>query len=225
MVEISVADAARRLGVGEQRVRALAASGRLAASRLGKVWAIDSAAVDARVKGARPGRPLSARSAWALLLLLEGRGGEIDLHRSERARATERAAQIAHIEPGALAARADVRSYFAHPAALERIVRDDRVVLGGVAAAGHHGAALAGGGLTELYVRGEDVQDVERTFALHPVAGAEANLTLRIPVGIWPFRPGERVAPRAFVATDLIDDGDERSMRAGRALLAAREIA
>lgn len=68
-------------------MRALAASGRLPAPRLGHAWAFDSAAVDARMKGARRGRPLSARSAWALLLLLEGRSREIELHRSERARA------------------------------------------------------------------------------------------------------------------------------------------
>jgi hypothetical protein len=34
---------------------------------------------------------------------------------------------------------------------------------------------------------------------------------------------GERTAPRTFIAADLIDDGDERSLRAGRALLERRE--
>ena len=220
--EISVAEAAQRLGIGEQRVRSLAASGHLPARRLGHAWALDSAAVEARRKGARRGRPLSARSAWALLLLLEGRSGEIELHRSERARAAGRSAHSAELEPGALAARADVRSYFAHPAALERIARDDRVVLGGVAAAHHH-ANLAGGGLVELYVRGQDASEIEREFALRRVAAAEANLKLRIPRALWPFREGERIAPSAFTAADLVDDGDERSVRAGRALLARRE--
>ena len=81
VIEISVAEAAQRLGIGEQRVRSLAASGHLPARRLGHAWALDSAAVDARMKGARRGRPLSARSAWALLLLLEGRSDEIKLDR------------------------------------------------------------------------------------------------------------------------------------------------
>jgi excisionase family DNA binding protein len=108
--EISVAEAAQRLGIGEQRVRSLAASGQLQARRLGHAWALDSAAVDARMKGARRGRPLSARSAWALLLLLEGRGGEIELHRSERARAAGRSARSAELRPGARSERAGVRS-------------------------------------------------------------------------------------------------------------------
>jgi len=221
--EISVAEAAQRLGIGEQRVRSLAASGLLPARRLGRAWAVDSAAVDARRKGARRGRPLSPRSAWALLLLLEGRSDEIELHRSERARAAGRSVRSAELQPGALAARAEVRSYFAHPAALERIARDDRVVLGGVAAAAHHHANLAGGGLVELYVREQDASEIERELALRRVGAAEANLKLRIPSALWPFRKGERIAPRAFIAADLIDDGDERSVRAGRALLRRRE--
>jgi excisionase family DNA binding protein len=223
MPEISVSEAARRLRIGEQRVRALAASGRLPARRLGHAWALDSAAVDARIKGARRGRPLSARSAWALLLLLEGRSREIELHRSERARAADRATRAAELGPGVLAARAQTRWHFAHPAALERIARDDRVVLGGEAAAAHHRANLAGGGLVELYVREEDASDIEREFALRPIAAAEANLKLRLPNAFWPFRIGERIAPRAFIAADLIDDGDERRLRAGRALLERRE--
>jgi excisionase family DNA binding protein len=220
--EISVAEAAERLGIGEQRVRSLAASGQLPARRLGHAWAVDSAAVDARTKGARRGRPLSARSAWALLLLLDGRSDEIELHRSERARAADRSARSAELQPGALGARVEVRSYFAHPAALERIAHDRRVVLGGVAAAAHHRANLAGGGLVELYVREQDSSEIEREFALRDVAAAEANLKLRIPRALWPFREGERIAPQAFIAADLIDDGDERSVRAGRTLLRRR---
>jgi hypothetical protein len=95
-------------------------------------------------------------------------------------------------------------------------------VLAGEAAA-HHRANLAGGGIAELCVREEDASDIEREFALRPVAAAEANLKLRIPSAFWPFRRGERIAPPAFIAADLIDDGDERSLRGGRALLARRE--
>ena len=222
MPEIGISEAARRLGIGEQRVRSLAASGRLPARRIGHVWLLDSSAVDARPKRARRGRPLSARSTWALLLLLEGRAGDIELHRSERARAAARAAEAHALEPGSLSARAQTRSHFAHPAALDRIVRDGRVVQGGDAAAAHHRADLTGSGLVELYVRAEDVASLEREFALRPVEPAEANLKLRVPNELWPFRPGERIAPVAFIAADLIDDGDERSVRAGRALLGRR---
>ncbi len=65
---LSVHDAAERLGLSDRRVRALIESGRLGARRVGRDWMIDPGAL-ASVEGERaPGRPLSARSAWAELL-------------------------------------------------------------------------------------------------------------------------------------------------------------
>jgi hypothetical protein len=90
-----------------------------------------------------------------------------------------------------------VRSYFAHPAVLELIARDDPVVLGGVAAVAQHHANLAVGGLVELSVRAQDASEIERELALRRVGAAEANVKLRIPRALWPFREGERIAPRA----------------------------
>jgi excisionase family DNA binding protein len=65
---LSVHEAAKRLGVSDRRVRALIDSGRLDAQRVGRAWIIHPIAL-ASVDGARsPGRPLSARSAWAELI-------------------------------------------------------------------------------------------------------------------------------------------------------------
>lgn len=44
--------------------------------------------------------------------------------------------------------------------------------------------------------------------------------TVRAPVPLWPFGEGERIAGRPVVAMDLIDVGDDRSVRVGRKLLA-----
>ena len=63
--------------------------------------------------------------------------------------------------------------------------------------------------------------EIERELALRRVAAeAEANLKLRIPRALWLFQAGERITPRAFISADLTGDDDERSVRAGRALLA-----
>jgi excisionase family DNA binding protein len=65
---LSVRAVSERLGVSERRVRAMIASGRLPATRVGRSWIIDAASL-ARVEGARPGgRPLGSSAAWRELL-------------------------------------------------------------------------------------------------------------------------------------------------------------
>jgi len=65
---LSVGAAAARLGVGERRVRALIAAGRLPAERVGRAWVIDPSALG-RVDGDRPvGRPLGVVAAWREIL-------------------------------------------------------------------------------------------------------------------------------------------------------------
>jgi excisionase family DNA binding protein len=57
---IGTAEAARRLGVTPNRVRALISSKRLKATQLGREWMIDAKDLDA-VKTRRPGRPRKPR--------------------------------------------------------------------------------------------------------------------------------------------------------------------
>jgi hypothetical protein len=146
--------------------------------------------------------------------------GEERLSRSERQRARERRRRLADLPAGALARRADVYELFAHRAALSRLAEDERLVLSGVSAAGQHGADIIALDQVEAYVRSEDLEQVRREYAMRsPSPDAPANVTLRVPRPNWPFPASERVAPALVVAADLMDAGDERSVRAARALI------
>ncbi|MGD9572311.1 MAG: helix-turn-helix domain-containing protein [Thermoleophilia bacterium] len=212
-MELSVDQAADVLGVSPRRVRALAAAGEISARKLGRIWIIEvQDGSPARV----PGRRLSARSAWGVLGL-----GLENLSRSERRRAEERRARIAALPPQALQRRAEVVVLHAHDAAIDRLARDGRLVLGGSSAAGAVGADLVALGRVEAYVRGSDLAPVRRDHGLRDAAPGDAvNVLLRVPRPSWPFAPGERHAPRLVVAADLLEAGDERSVRAARDLLA-----
>ena len=220
-MEVSVQEAAQRLSVSRERVRALAASGRIPARKLGRDWAIDIDRVGPRDFGERGrGRPLSARSSWAILEMLAGKQPE-GLSRSERIRARARLVAIADSAPGDLSARAKVGRYVVHRGLNGRLANDSRLVLGGASAASHYRADLVALEEVEGYVRAEDLEQLISEYALMPPsAGARANVLLRVSVPGWLFEEGERIASRAVVAVDLIDAGDERSVRAGRKLLA-----
>ena len=62
MKVISTAEAAKRLGVTANRVRALIDAKRLKATKMGNVWLIDPKDLDA-VKNRKPGRPRKARKS------------------------------------------------------------------------------------------------------------------------------------------------------------------
>lgn len=212
-MDVSVAEAAKALGLSPRRVRALAEAGQVPARRVGRAWVID---LDSRLPPRPPGRRLSARSAWAVLGL-----GHDGLSRSERQRARERQGRLRDLPASALVRRAEVHRLVAHPAALRRLHDDHRIVLGGVSAAAHHGAEVIAVDRLEGYVRADDLDPVRQTYALRPPGeGDGANVVLRVPAPAWPFPQGERYAPRLVVAADLRDAGDERSVRAARGLLA-----
>ena len=208
----SASEAARVLGISPRRVRALAAAGELPAERIGRSWVIE-------LDGASPRRPsgrrLSPRSAWGALGL-----GRDRLSRSEQRRARDRQAELRKLPPARLAARAEVFRFSAHPSALARLEQDERLLLSGVSAAHEHGADIVAVNEVEAYVRAKDLEDVRAEYALQPPErGLRTNVVLRAPRPDWPFPESIRFAPRLVVAADLIDAGDERSRRAGRALL------
>lgn len=62
MKVISTAEAAKRLGVTANRVRALIDAKRLKATKFGNVWMIDPKDLEA-VKSRKPGRPRKARTS------------------------------------------------------------------------------------------------------------------------------------------------------------------
>ncbi len=225
-MEVSVRQAAERLSISPQRVRVLAAKGRIPARKVGRDWVVDLARLGLHEFGARGrGRPLSARSCWAILDLLDGRQ-PVGLSRSELLRARTRAEALADSAPGALSARAEVHRLVAHRGLTERLANDRRIVLSGVSAAAAHRARLTALGALEGYVQDDDLAALIHEYALaQPSGGVGANVLLRVPVPRWPFEASERIASRPVVAVDLIDAGDERSIRAGRRLLALHEPA
>jgi excisionase family DNA binding protein len=216
---LTVNDAADALGLHPRRVRALIASGSLAAEKLGGRWLLDAADV-ARANGAErpPGRPLSPSRAWAILSLIEGgTPGWLSAHEIARTRSYLRRAEPAGLLPR-LSRRAPVRTFRAHPADLPRLVRERAVVLSGPSAASHHGASIAAPGTVEGYV--SEVRLGELVERYHLAASPNPNVRLHVlGPGLWPFEDA-RVAPAAVVALDLLEADDERSRRAGRELLA-----
>ena len=107
------------------------ASGHLAARRTGRQWLIERSALPV-VPDPTVGRPLSARSCWAILATLQGDAPE-GFSRSELARARQRAGEIlaAGIRPGTLAGRAAEHPRYASPAGLGGLLDDDRIVRSG----------------------------------------------------------------------------------------------
>jgi hypothetical protein len=92
------------------------------------------------------------------------------------------------------------------------------LVLSGASAAAEHGAALLALDSFEAYVAEPHAEDIINRYALD-AGSARANIVLRIvEASVWPFTEGERIAPRAVVAVDLLESEDERSHRAGMAL-------
>jgi hypothetical protein len=194
----------------------MVADGELSARRLGRSWAIDDADVAAAVGVPhRPGRPLSARSAWAVLAQF----GDLDMgpmSRSETIRARSRAVEAASLQPGALSRRARLYRLRGPSGSLKRVYRDDRFL--------KSGASVAVGGLVvhefiEGYVSDDDLAALIDEHALRPVGMDVAQILLRVPAVAWPF--GDRTdAPEAVAAADLLDGNDSRSVEAGRAIFA-----
>lgn len=223
MDRVGVSDAAVRLGVSPRRVRQMLSDGVLRGERLGRSWVVEQDELD-RYLGRRRragGRPWSAGSAWAVLAEVEP---DLDppISPHQRWRAQHRLAE--HGLRGladSLIARARCRSFYGHPAVVERIADEAGVVRAGVSAARVHGADVLADEVLDAYVRRGRLASLVARYRLEPVSGG-ANVFLRVvPDAAWPFRESHRFAPRSVVALDLLEDSDERSRRAGAQLLAS----
>lgn len=214
MSVLGVAEAAVALGVSERRVRQMLAGGVLEGQRIGRAWVIDAGQLRS-VERRRPqvGRPWSATSAWALLALADG--GEPDVSPVERSRAKKRLVDGLEHVVGRLGARADLRRFYAHPSALDRIARDPEIVRGGVSAAAEHGADVIASERFEGYLRASGLDALVSRFSLDGDA-ERPNVVLRVvDDAVWPFSEEQRAAGRAIVAVDLLESDDARSRRSG----------
>src|SRR6266498_3628180 len=209
---LSVADAARQLGVSPDRVRELVRSGQLDAERVGRAVLVSADAVRRRLEIVQPavGRPLSPRMAWAFLWQLSGARAPW-LAPAERSRINKYARRLPVEQwPSRLANRADVHRTRMLPGPLRRLREDPRAVLGGVAAASHYGVDLVSDAEdVELYVEPECFHElVERKrVSLDPQV---PNVLVRVPFSAEVLHFSDEhagFAPPAAVAADLADSG------------------
>lgn len=219
ITNLPVRTAAEHLGVSAARVRALIAAGLLEATKVGDRWLVDPESVERRAKShAKPGRPLDATKAWALLLLASGEETAWLTPRQRsllRRRLREKPFEASL---SGLGRRAAVHRMRAHPADLERIAREPGLVRTGVSAAIDHGVGLVAPDELDVYVGGDRFRLLARKYSFQP--SRRPNLVLRVVEGRWPFPKGAGLAPRAIVAADLLESSDARTHRAGRALVA-----
>jgi excisionase family DNA binding protein len=230
---VSVAEAAKDLGISPRRVRSLVEGGKLAGRQVGSHWIIEREAVESWKRQRHPnGRPLSRSSVWQILAALSGEDDALkSLAAPVRSRAKQRARELAEAvrsDPawfGVLASRADSRAFYAHPGILRRILDEPGVVRSGVSALSAHNAGLAEGGEAECYVRAEVVPDLCVKYALRPdVDRHRANIIMHVinevpQAAEWLFeRP---VAPAPVVAADLAERPQARDRDAARRLMAS----
>lgn len=230
---LTVAEAAARLGVSARRVRAMIDSGQLEARKLGGRWLVDPAAVDARQDAAAvAGRPLSVRSAWALLggqALPRGDSGRSAKGSSDRLLRWRTDRRLGRAPVGELLTglaprlwrRGRLHRLRAHPSDVSRILEEPDVVRSGVSAAAEYEADILAPGVAELYVSARRLPELRQKYLLE--SSRTPNVLLRAIEGSWPFPAGSRLAPPSAVALDLLEAEDERTRRAGRELLARLE--
>jgi excisionase family DNA binding protein len=217
-MELSVREAAERLGVDDSRVRQLIAADLLGARRVGRAWLVSDEDVR-RLSRRRPGpgRPMAPARAWALLDLLDG-GSAPWLSPVARSQVRELLRRLDGADAdrwrSALRSRGEVHRVDAHPAALRRLDEDPAVH-----AAGPKRAAAAGADLVaidpvrEVYVPADEWPRLHRRLALREAEGS-GNLLVRVPAQVWPW-PDDAPVGRAALAADLLDSDEPRAVRAG----------
>jgi excisionase family DNA binding protein len=208
MVELSVTEAAERLGVSRQRALARIHAGELPARLVGGRWVLMLEDVDELVGARSYGRPMAARVAWGLLDLLDG-GNAPWLTASERSRLRSRLRSRPSIDQVShwVRRRSRVMWLRGHTSALPRLLAFEGAVPTGASAPGQD---LVDPGRVEVYLPQDCAEQAIRKLALRPVPRREANAVVKVPQGIWPFEAGPA---RAKVALDLWEAGDERSRR------------
>ena len=192
MGAVSVAQAAERLGVSVPRIHQRIADGSLVAERIGSQWVVDEHSLLHIQERSKPGRPHSARSAWAVIAVSEKNRDRI--RPSERAawararmqlnRLLEPALDPASGEEAVRDLAVSLRSVFrnraqrrllrAAPADLADLRADDRWAM--LVDLGAIGIAAAD---VEGYLRESDMDGVVRDYLLVEADG-DANVVLHV---------------------------------------------
>ena len=212
MGAISVAQAAERLGVSVPRIHQRIADGSLSAERIGSQWVVDEGSLLRVQERSKAGRPLSARSAWALIAASDGdrdRAGVSVAAVSARARMQMKRLLEPAVEPvvdeevvrrlvvslrSAFRNRAQRRLFRAASADLDDLRGDERWAM--IVDLGAIGVASVD---VEGYLEESDVGGVMKDYLLVD-ADRGANVVLHvIPNGQYPF-PNSRLRLAADLA-------------------------
>ena len=225
--QMVVADAAALLGVNVQRVRALLAAGELSGTKVGPVWLVDpiSLAVYRHVRQPHGGRALAPITAWAALLsrFAADVSPEVretfDVKGERRRRLLALAGRDLDDWRWLARRRADVQRYDTRPAYLERLRARPGLVCAGLSATN-----AAAAGLTEssarfdAYAAGSTIERLVREFKLRPAEDGDVTLRAVALEGAQLAMVLGSPLPDLAIAVDLIEDRDERTSAAGRAL-------
>ncbi|WP_141014740.1 helix-turn-helix domain-containing protein [Nocardioides sambongensis] len=221
---ISVSEAADLLGVNRQRIHQRILEGSLPARRVGTQWTLPLSSVRRLQHHGAPGRPLSPKSAWDMILVAAGVDEARALPPSARSRARSRLASLLNapsdtngdLDAGAarlrhaLHNRAERVLFAASPRDLADLADDDRVLLSGVS---NPAANISAADVVEGYVVAEDVEALIDDYLLSsvpsPASGGGANVIFHV-VRPGPHRPEpallERLVSSALpLAADLAE--------------------
>lgn len=215
---LTVAQVADRLGISVSRVNKLVSAGDLRSDHLGAITVIPEADAERRLS-LQPGggRRLTPPNAWGILAMASG---ERAPWLSPDTRYRLRRLLAKHGLPALrarLVERGKPHGFRAHPSLL-RAIRDDRVLmLTGVTAAAELRLGLLAGDTVEAYVAEQALPGIVARHRLQE--SLDPNVNLRSVSSFMPSWPPGRIAPKAAVALDLLEDEDPRSRQVGRELL------
>ena len=209
---VSVAQAAERLGVSVPRIHQRIKDGSLIAERIGSQWVVDERSLLHVQERSKPGRPHSARSAWAVIAVSESdrdrmrpsgpaawARARMRLKRmlepaADPASGEEAVGDLAVSVRSVLRNRAERRLLRAAPADLADLRADDRwAMLVDLGASGLASADVEG------YLGRSELARVVRDYLLVD-AGSDANVVLHvIPDAQYPY-PDSRLRLAADLA-------------------------
>jgi len=227
---VSVAEAARQLGLDRSRIYALVRAGELDARTDPQAGLrIAAASLERRrALGEIAGSPLSAVNAWLLIALASG-----DPLFEAQVTDTVRPAMVprlrARLEQEGLLAlaprlrrRAVLRQLTVASARAAELATDPALVRTGPSVAAAYGWSGLDGLPLDAYVPPPLVPEL---LAIPEPNGSEPRTTvwLRVVAGAWPFPPQRAVAPAALAALDLLDHPAAVAQQQARSVLAGLE--
>jgi excisionase family DNA binding protein len=216
---VTVAEAAKRLSVTEQRVLRLIHQHELEADRVGHAYLVRLEDVERRAALAPAGgRRFTTTNAWGLLELA-ARNPAPWLDRSTRYRLRRLLAErgLAALR-SRLTGRGVPSRFRAHPSQLRGLRSDPALMLSGATAAAELQLGLLAGEVVEGYVDARELDGMVRRHHLR--TSREPNVILRVVPTFAEAWPPAKDAPLSAIALDLLDDPDPRARTLGAQLLA-----